>query len=74
MAFVKFMSSTAGRILRVVAGLILMWVGFIMLGGLPGIIVGIIGILPLVAGIIDICVFAPLFGGPLSGKAARALK
>jgi hypothetical protein len=72
--FISFMASTAGRIVRVVAGLALIAWGLAGLGGTTGIVVAIIGALPLVAGLFDFCVFAPLFGAPLSGPKIRAAK
>ena len=72
--FVKFMISPAGRILRIVAGLALILWGLIGLGGATGIIVAIVGAVPLLAGLFDFCVFAPLFGGHLSGARNRALQ
>jgi hypothetical protein len=69
--FAQFMSSPAGRILRVVAG-----AGMIA-GGIAadsdlGTGIAIAGAVPLLAGAFDFCVLSPLFGGPLSGKAIRA--
>ena len=72
--FVSFMASPAGRITRIVAGIILIVWGLMGLTGVTGIIVAVIGALPLVAGIFDFCVFAPLFGAPLSGPKIRAGK
>jgi len=72
--FVSFMASPAGRITRIVAGIILIVWGLMGLTGVTGIIVAVIGALPLVAGIFDFCVFAPLFGSPLSGPKIRAGK
>lgn len=72
--FVKFMASTAGRITRVVAGLALIAWGLLGITGTTGIIVAVIGALPLAAGLFDFCVFAPLFGAPLSGPKIRAGK
>ncbi len=72
--FVAFMASTAGRITRVVAGIALIVWGLLGLGGTPGVIVAIVGALPLVAGLFDFCVFSPLFGGPLSGPKIRAAR
>ena len=72
--FISFMASTAGRITRVVAGIALIAWGLLGLGGTTGIIVAIIGAVPLVAGLFDFCVFAPLFGAPLSGPKIRAAK
>ncbi len=70
--FVKFMSSTTGRITRIVAGITLIALGTLVVSGTGGIILTIVGILPLVAGLFDFCAFAPLFGAPLSGKQVRA--
>jgi len=70
--FVKFMASPAGRLVRIVAGLALIAWGLLGLGGTAGVIVAIVGALPLVAGLFDFCVFAPLFGNPLSGRKIRA--
>ena len=70
--FVKFMASTTGRIVRVVAGLALILWGLMGLGGTFGIIVAVVGAVPLLAGIFDFCIFAPLFGAPLSGPKIRS--
>ena len=72
--FITFMASNTGRIVRVVAGLALVVWGWLGLNGTTGIVVVIIGLVPLVAGIFDFCVFAPLFGAPLSGPKIRAGK
>jgi hypothetical protein len=37
-------------------------------------VVAVVGLVPLVAGVFDFCVFAPLFGDPLSGAQIRAGK
>ena len=70
--FVKFMSSTAGRITRIVAGIALIALGLLVVQGVGGIILAIVGLLPLVAGLFDFCVFAPLFRAPFSGKRIRS--
>jgi hypothetical protein len=72
--FITFMASTAGRITRLVAGLALIAWGLLGLGGTAGLVVAVIGVLPLLAGLVDFCVFAPLFGAPLSGPKIRAGK
>lgn len=72
--FVSFMASTTGRIVRIVAGIALIAWGVLGLGGTTGIIVAVVGVLPLLAGLLDFCVFAPLFGDPLSGAKIRAGK
>lgn len=69
---IKFLASTYGRIVRVIAGIALVVWGLMGLGGTVGIIVAVVGAVPLLAGIFDFCVFAPLFGAPLSGTKIRA--
>jgi hypothetical protein len=68
MSFAKFMSSWAGRLLRIAAGLLLVWLGLGVMQGLGGWILAIVGLVPLVAGVANFCLFAPIFGGPLLGK------
>ncbi len=72
--FISFMASTAGRLTRIVAGIALVVWGWFGLGGTAGIVVAIVGLVPLIAGLFDFCVFAPLFGAPLSGNKIRAGK
>jgi hypothetical protein len=68
----RFFASTNGRMARVVAGAILLLVGVFVIGGTVGWIIGIIGLVPLLAGMFDFCVFAPLMGKPFMGNALRA--
>jgi len=68
MEFARFMSSLSGRLLRIVAGIVLIIVGLAVVHGIGGIILAIIGLVPLVAGVFNFCVFAPLFGGPFLPK------
>ena len=69
--FVKFMASTTGRIVRVVAGIALIAWGLIGLTGTTGIIVALIGLVPLLAGLFDVCLFGPLFRNPIKGSEIR---
>lgn len=69
--FLRFFASTNGRMARIVAGVILLVVGVFVIGGTVGWIIGIIGLVPLLAGTFDFCVFAPLMGKPFMGKALR---
>ena len=71
MGFAKFMASTTGRIVRIVAGIALIAVGLLVLEGILGIILAVVGVVPLAAGVFDFCVFAPLFGAPFSGPEIR---
>ncbi len=72
--FVSFMASSTGRLVRIVAGIALIAWGWFGLGGTTGLLVAVIGLIPFFAGVFDFCVFAPLFGAPLSGPKIRAGK
>jgi hypothetical protein len=67
----RFMASPAGRIARIVAGVVLILVGLLVLEAPIGWIVAIVGLVPLLAGLFDRCVFAPLFGLPFVGPKLR---
>lgn len=69
MAFAAFMASGLGRGVRIVAGVLLIAWG-LFLGG--GVVPAVIGLVPLLAGVLDICLLAPLFGAPLKGAEVRA--
>lgn len=65
--FTKLMASPFGRIARVVAGVgIIAW-GLVGIGDTNGMIVAAVGVLPILTGLLNICVVAPLMGDPLSG-------
>ena len=70
-AFFSFIASPAGRVIRIVAGLALILIGLLAVGGIWGWILAIVGLVPLFAGIFDRCVFAPLFGLPFVGPRLR---
>ena len=67
----RFLASTAGRIVRAVAGLALILIGLLAVGGVGGWILAIVGLVPLAAGLFDFCVFAPLAGLPFVGSRLR---
>lgn len=70
MAFIKFMASIYGRILRIVVGLAFigwgMWVNETLLY--------IAGLFFIIVGAFDVCVFGPLFKMPFKGADIRAFK
>ena len=70
-AFFKFIASPAGRVIRAVAGLALILIGLLLVGGTGGWILAIVGLVPLAAGLFDWCLFAPLFGLPFVGPRLR---
>jgi len=67
MKFAKFMSSMTGRLLRIVAGIALVLVGLLVVQGTGGIILAVVGALFMLVGIFNVCLIAPLFGGPFKG-------
>jgi uncharacterized membrane protein HdeD (DUF308 family) len=76
MGFALFMASATGRWLRVIVGLALVAVGLVLAfqpaNMITGIILAVVGLVPLLAGIVDVCFFAPLFGAPFNGPKIRA--
>lgn len=60
----KAMKSNVGiidRVLRVLAGIVLLVVGFAVLNGTAGLVVGVIGLIPLATGLIGWCPLYNLF-------------
>lgn len=70
MVVLRFIGSTPGRVLRVVAGLMLIAVG-VVAGGW-WLALAAVGLVPLAAGLFDVCVLGPLFRLPFGGRAFRA--
>ena len=68
MAFVRFMRSAAGRLLRIGAGVVLMWYGLTQMVGTGGMLLAVVGVVPIAAGIFNFCLFGPLFGVDLMGR------
>jgi hypothetical protein len=69
MGFVGFMTTVAGRGLRVAAGVVLILVG-VLIGGAAGSALGVVGLVPLAAGGANVCLFAPVVHAPFRGRAA----
>lgn len=72
MAFTTFMSSGAGRALRIIAGLALIVIGLAVVGGTGGIVLAVVGLVPLGAGAANVCLFGPLLGTDLHGNPRSA--
>ncbi|MBL8152696.1 MAG: DUF2892 domain-containing protein [Anaerolineae bacterium] len=69
MAFARFMAGPIGRLARIIAGVVLIVLG-LQAGGTGGIILAVVGVLPILAGVLNVCLIAPIIGAPFSGKAA----
>jgi hypothetical protein len=70
-AVLSFLASPAGRVARIVAGIVLIVIGLFVTQGAARWILVIVGLVPLLAGLFDRCVFAPLFGMPFLGSQLR---
>lgn len=70
MIFFQIMNSLFGRALRMFLGTLLAWYGA-QIGGVLGIIMMIVGLIPFLAGLFNLCLIAPLFGYPISGRAMK---
>jgi len=66
-AFARFMASAAGRAVRLGLGLALLAVG-LLVGGWPGIALGVAALVPLTAGALNLCPIAPTWGGHFLGS------
>lgn len=69
MGFIKFMSSTAGRVFRALVGVVVLVWGIVA----GNVWLDLLGAFFIAVGVFDVCVFAPLFKMPLSGKKVRAI-
>lgn len=70
-ALVNFMASTYGRLFRGGVG-VLLFVLAVLASGATATILYVLGAFFIGVALFDICVLAPLFGLPLTGKAIRA--
>jgi hypothetical protein len=68
--FACFMARPAGRLLRIVAGLALIGWGWTMRGTTAGTVLMVLGVVPILAGVLNVCLIAPIIGAPFSGRAA----
>ena len=69
--FVTFMASGAGRVLRIVGGIVLVLLGLLVVQGTWGWVLVVVGLVPLAAGIFDFCLLGPLFGAGWWGRDIR---
>lgn len=70
-ALFGFLASPFGRVVRIVAGVALILVGLFVIEGPLSWALEMVGLIPLLAGVFDFCVFAPLFGLPFVGSRLR---
>jgi len=69
----QFLASGAGRAARIAAGIMLIGLGLGVVGAPAGAVMAIVGLVPLTAGIADVCIISALLGGPFRGQDIRGL-
>ena len=72
--FARFINTPAGRVVRIIVGIILIVWGYTIADTGLGIVLMIIGLFPLVAGVFDLCLASALLGGPVKGETLRSSK
>ncbi len=72
MGFVTFMRSIAGRFLRVVAGLVIVWLALTQLDDPWSYVVAATGLVPIAAGVFNFCLLGPLLGVDVWGRVHHA--
>jgi hypothetical protein len=70
-AVFRFLASISGRAVRLVAGVALILVGFLVFEGFLTWVLEMVGLVMVLAGLLDFCIFAPLFGLPFAGPKLR---
>ena len=69
--FSHFINSPPGRVFRVVAGTAFLVVGFVFRHRSLGVLSMLWSVLPLTAGLFDVCYISVALGGPFSGAIIR---
>jgi hypothetical protein len=69
MALARFMAGPIGRLARIILGVVLIVLG-LQAGDTGGIILAVVGVVPILAGVLNVCLIAPIIGAPFSGKEA----
>jgi hypothetical protein len=70
--FAGFMNSMLGRWVRFVGGAAMIVGGLWGVGGVVGMAIAAVGLIPLAAGGFDICMLAPVLRTPFAGEKVRA--
>lgn len=71
MELINFMASENGRAFRIVVGTLLIVVALALWHGWVAAFVSLVGVVFIGVGVFDVCLLAPLFGRPVSGKKIR---
>ncbi len=66
--FARLINSPSGRALRIIAGVALIGWGYSLLSSTMGVVLIVVGFVPLAAGVFNLCLISALLGGPISGR------
>ena len=66
-SFAQFVNSPAGRLTRIIVGVGLLAVGYMQRDSSTGLVLMAVGLIPLAAGVFNLCLISALLGGPISG-------
>jgi hypothetical protein len=69
--FSRFINSRAGRVFRLVAGMLFLVVGYLYRDHTLGVVSMVWSVVPLSAGVFDMCFISAILGGPLFGAKIR---
>jgi hypothetical protein len=72
-AFAQFLAGGVGRLVRIVAGIALIWAGIAIDDAVWSVVLYVVGAVPILAGVFDFCLLTALLGGPLAGRRVRSL-
>ena len=67
MNFVTFMTSSRGRMMRVIAGIVLMSIGLLVVKDTLGTVLALFALIPIAGGALDFCVAGFVMGYPFRG-------
>lgn len=70
---IQFLASPAGRILRIVAGIAIILIGYLWVPAPWKYVLEGVGLIPILTGLLDLVLVGPLMGKPISGKEIRSV-
>lgn len=68
----RFLASSTGRIVRIVAGVVIILIGFLWAPSPWSYVLELVGLVPIAAGVFDFCLLSALTGHPFWGRDIRA--
>ena len=69
--FAAWMATARGRGVRIAAGVVLIGLGLFALRGRVGVVLAVVGLVPLAAGVLNWCLLAPILRAPFRGRDAQ---